>query len=123
MPISRCMQLEGIMVARNVDDDYDSLAVQLTDDIWRYPSRAARLISSARRRTDASRGPCVTPSDPSNLKPERPSTALGLVGTVIDAVIDGRLDWVKTARLLIIVVAVITVAAVAPVVVPLWLTR
>ncbi|BCK53191.1 hypothetical protein [Nocardia wallacei] len=60
---------------------------------------------------------------PIQRRPERPSTALGLVGTVIDAVIDGRLDWVKTARLLIIVVAVITVAAVAPVVVPLWLTR
>ncbi len=56
-------------------------------------------------------------------QPERPSTALGLVGTVIDAVIDGRLDWARTARLLIIVVAVITVAACAPFVVQLWLTR
>ncbi|WP_028479913.1 hypothetical protein [Nocardia sp. CNY236] len=42
--------------------------------------------------------------------PERPSTALGIVGTVIDAVIDGRLDWVRTARLLIIVGAVTTAA-------------
>lgn len=56
-------------------------------------------------------------------RPERPSTALGLVGTVVDAVIDGRLDWVRTARLLIIVAAVIAVAAGAPVVVQLWLAR
>ncbi|MGV9725033.1 hypothetical protein [Nocardia beijingensis] len=55
--------------------------------------------------------------------PERPSTALGLIGTIIDAVIDGRLDWARTARLLIIVVAVSAGAAGVPVVVQLWLTR
>lgn len=56
-------------------------------------------------------------------RPVRPSTVLGLVGTVVDAVIDGRLDWARTARLLLIVVVVIVVAAVTPIVVQLWLVR
>lgn len=60
---------------------------------------------------------------PGPSRPERPSTVLGLVGTVIDAVIDGRLDWARTIRLLVILVPTVTVIAGIPVLVQLWLTR
>jgi hypothetical protein len=39
-------------------------------------------------------------------RPERPRTLIGIVGNIIDAVIDGRLDWVKTLRLVFILAVV-----------------
>lgn len=60
---------------------------------------------------------------PTPNQPERPRTILSLVGTVIDAVIDGRLDWARTARLVIIVVVTIATLATVPLVSHLWLAR